>query len=156
LAFARLAPAASRARLWTAAAAVLIVLEGFALKMQAAPIPPRVDFAGLDRAATVLELPMTDDFSDTAAMLRATYSGHALVNGFSGYLPPHYLMLQEGLRQRDPSVLDALQSSASILVFVHAAGDADGKYRAFMDRLPDVQQLTTTAAGALYRLPSRL
>jgi hypothetical protein len=145
----------SRSRLLTAVVATMVLLEGFVFKMQAAPVPPRVDLAGMDRGAVVLELPMTDDYSDTAAMLRATYTGHALVNGFSGYLPPHYAMLQEGLRQRDRSVVEALQRYGHLLVFVHMAGDADGRYREFFDRLPDSQLVTTTPDGALYRLASR-
>lgn len=157
LAFTRLrrGVASARQAAGTAVLCAAIALEGFVLKMGAAPIPSRIDFAGMDRKAVVLELPMTDDYSDTAAMLRATYTGHALVNGFSGYLPPHYLMLQEGLRQRDRSVIEALQRSGQLLIFVHRSGDADGQYRQFLDRLPEIQLVSEAEGGALYRLPWR-
>jgi hypothetical protein len=123
--------------------------------MEIAPVPPRLDLAGVDRGAVVLELPMVDDYSDTAAMLRATENGHALVNGFSGYIPPHYALLQEGLRTFDASVLAALQRFGALLVFVHQRADEKQRYRDFIEALPDAHRVLTTPAGALYQLPGR-
>src|SRR5438067_543019 len=102
-----------------AAVASLVLFEGWVGRMEVANVPSPLDAGGLDRGAVVLELPINDEYSDTAAMLRATHNGHGLVNGFSGYLPPHYERLKEGLRAFDPTVLMALQRFGTFMVFVH-------------------------------------
>ena len=42
--------------------------------------------------------------SDSAVMLRATQTGHILVSSTSGYAPPNYDILKEGLMTFDPSI----------------------------------------------------
>ena len=100
----------------------------------------------------MLELPMVDDYSDTAAMLRATQRGHVLVNGFSGYAPPHYDALRDAIRRFDPGMLFALERTGPLLVFVHQ-GEQYDKYTDYVEQLPNAHRVQTTAAGALYQLP---
>lgn len=133
-----------------------VLFEGFVLEMGVAKIPPSVDFAGLDRGSVLLELPMSDEYTDTAAMLRATQSGHVLVNGFSGYTPPHYNLMKEGLALFDESVLRALQQYGPLLVFVHEERDAGNRYRDLIENLPDAHRVLAGAAGSLYQLPTRV
>ena len=133
-----------------------VLFEGFVFEMGVAGMPPSVDFAGLDRGAVMLELPMNDEYTDTAAMLRATQSGHMLVNGFSGYTPPHYNLMKEGFALFDESVLRALQQYGPLLVFVHQERDADNRYRDLIENLPDAHRVLTGASGSLYRLPPRV
>jgi hypothetical protein len=142
-----------RPRAWLAfALAATIAIDGWVPRMHMAPIPPIVNFAGLDRGAVVLELPMVDQYSDTAAMLGATESGHVLVNGFSGYEPPHYGLLQDAVRRFDPSILVALQRIGPLLVFIHQ-GDLHDKYTEFVEQAPKAHRVQTTAAGTLFQLP---
>jgi hypothetical protein len=154
LAFARLTPRAAPVSI-VAVVCAAIAFEGWVPHMEIAKVPSHLDLAGVDRGAVVLELPMIDDYSDTAAMLRATENGHVLVNGFSGYIPPHYALLQEGLRTFDSSVIDALQRFGAFLVFVHQRGDDQQRYRDFIEDLPDAHRMLTTPSGALYQLPGR-
>src|SRR6185503_17251704 len=121
----------------------------------AAKVPGAVDLAGLDRGAVVLELPMADLYSDTQAMLRATQSPHTLVNGFSGYSPPHYDLLQEGLGSRDASALRALQHFGPLLVYLNLDADPDERHRNFIGDLPDAHRVLTTPSGLLFQLPAR-
>ena len=58
-------------------------------------------------ATPVLELPLGPDW-DFAAIFHATMHGRRVVNGTSGYDPPHYAPLREGLRLKEPGVLAAL------------------------------------------------
>lgn len=156
LGFARLPLAGSSARrLAGIAVCAAVLFEGFVFEMGVANVPPSVDFAGLDRGAVVLELPMNDDYTDTAAMLRATQTGHLLVNGFSGYMPPHYGLMKEGLGMFDESVLRALQQYGPLLVFIHEERDTDHRYRDFIENMPDAHRVRTGAAGSLYQLPTR-
>ena len=138
-----------------AAVCVAVGLEGFVANMAVAKIPAPIDLAGLDRGAVILDLPLVDDFSDTAALLRATQSGHTLVNGFSGYAPPHYNLLREGLAAFDQSVLRTLQRFGPLLVFVHEDADPEQRYRDFVGDLPDAHRVLKISAGSLFQLPGR-
>jgi hypothetical protein len=139
----------------TVTVCLAVGLEGFVADMGVAKIPPPIDFAGLDRGAVVLDLPIVDDYSDTAAMLSATRTGHTLVNGFSGYVPPHYDVLKEGLAAFDDSILTALQQFGPLMVFVHEDADPDQHYRDLVGEFPDAHRVLRTTAGLLFQLPSR-
>jgi hypothetical protein len=155
LAFARLSSRGARP-LVTAAICVAVLAEGFVSAMGVAKVPPPLDLAGLDHGGVVLELPITDDYADTAAMLHATGSGHTLVNGFSGYLPPHYEILKDGLGAADASVITALQQFGPLLVFVRQDADREGRYRDYIADVPGAHRVLTTAAGSLFQFPSRV
>jgi hypothetical protein len=139
-----------------AAVCLAVGMEGFVGgDMGIAKVPAPIDLAGLDRGAVVLDLPLVDDYSDTAAMLRATQTGHALVNGFSGYVPPHYNLLREGLAAFDDSALKALQQFGPLLVFVHQGADSDPRVRDLVGDLPDAHRVLNTSEGTLFQLPPR-
>ena len=153
LAFHRLSP--RRRPALAAVVALAVTLEGWVPHMGIGMVPVPPDLGGLDREEVMLELPSADAYSDTAAMLRATRTGHRLVNGFSGYTPPHYALLQEGLNNADAGVVTALQQFGPFLVYVHAVEDSDHRYRDLMGTIPDARRLLDTPAGTLYRVPSR-
>jgi hypothetical protein len=132
-----------------------ILLEGFMLKLPTASTPPAIQFFGVDRGAVVLEMPVPDETADQFAMLRATRTGHALVNGFSGYIPPHYEYFKDGLAAFDPGVIRVLQQFGPLLVFVHQHRDDADRYRQFINDLPGVHPVRTTDDGTLFQLPLR-
>src|SRR6202030_574686 len=71
------------------------------------PLPAVPDFwpaARADGFAAVLELPLGDAYADVAAMYRATDHHHAVMNGYSGYLPTHYATLVTALNERDQAI----------------------------------------------------
>src|SRR5207249_4648835 len=74
-------------------------------------------------------------------------------NGFSGYLPPHYALLQDAIRRFDASILFALQRTGPLLVFVHQ-GEYYDKYAEFVEQVPNAHRVQSTPAGTLYRLPA--
>jgi hypothetical protein len=119
--------------------------------MQVAPIAPMVELPGLDPKTILLEVPVNDLWDDTAAMLRATRHRHTLVNGFSGYGPPHYGLVFEGLKARDPSVIEAWRRFGPLAVLVSSAKDPDGKYDAFVSQIPDAMLTYRTPLGPVYR-----
>ena len=159
LALKRLTPRGAHPVVLTVVCAA-VAAEGFMLDMPVRRVPGPLGAGGLERGAVVLEVPMTfevfSSLSDTAAMLRATRTGYMLVNGFSGYTPPHYAVLRAGLSDLDESVLIALQRFGSYLVFVHEDDPViTGRYHDLIGRLPDAQRVMNGPAGMLFRLPGR-
>jgi hypothetical protein len=138
-----------------AAVALAVALDGWVPTLPTAPVPASADLAGLDREAAVIELPIGDVYGDTAALLRGTQHGHPVVNGYSGYGPPHYAPVVQGLKDTDASVLAALQQFGPLIVCVDRARDADGRALAFMRLVPDATRVGETPMGMVFTLAAR-
>ena len=108
--------------------------------------------AAAPRDEALMELPLGDSFDDVAAMYRAMSHGHALVNGYSGYVPPHYAALRFGLGLRDQDVLTQLAAHGASLVAVDTAADPDGSWRHYLTAHPGVETLCSEGGRTLYRL----
>jgi hypothetical protein len=154
LALARLMPRRAPAAI-VAAICLAVLIEGFVPRLKVAEAPMAIDAMAPARGRVLLELPIGDVFTETAAMVRATETSSTLVNGFSGYAPPHYDILREGLADEDATVLDAMQRYGSLLVFVHGERDPDHRYRDFVAGMPDARRLSSSTDGTLYELPAR-
>jgi hypothetical protein len=96
------------------------------------PIPDAPVHLALPEEApgvAVLELPVGEE-QDTSAMYRGMGHRRPVVNGYSGYPPPHYLALRSGLLRGEPDVLEALRERGPLLVLVDgSAKDADALRR---------------------------
>jgi len=103
-----------------------------------------------DRA--VLELPLGPGW-DAAATFRAVGHGRRVVNGVSGYEPPHYPLLQRGLEARDASVLLALSSFGPIDVVVDGAEDQTRELERYVSAFPGAQRLASDGVRTAYRMP---
>jgi hypothetical protein len=117
-----------------AAVAVLsfaIVLDGWAT-VSLVPVPGPVPVA-LD-ADLVVELPTRGWQEDAAAMYRGITHRRPVVNGYSGYAPPHYEQLQRELRNNCVESLDEVRGGRSLDVVVWRndpdAGNIDAAVRA--------------------------
>ena len=148
------------ARLWrdpkpllAALFAIFIVADGWPGDLQARPVPSPLLLPGISADATVLELPTRHLFDDTSAMLRGIGHGHPLANGFSGFMPPQYNVLQIGARFHDATVLDALRQFAPLAVVIRRADDADGRYLEMVRDVPGGRLITETAVGPVYEMP---
>jgi hypothetical protein len=128
-----------------------IAADGWLPHMPVATVPTSVSLAGVDVNAVVLEVPMRNTWSQTAAMLRATRHGHPVVNGFSGYGPPHLHVLEEGLGAGDVSVIAAFRQLAPLVVIVNHDDDPDGAHERFISRAPDARLLSQTPIGPIYQ-----
>ncbi len=108
-----------RTRLLSAALVVLAIADGWprVFPMAALPAPPHdviVRMAAEGRR--VLELPMHHAERDTAAMYRGMFHRAPVVNGYSGHVPPHYVLLERAASERDPDVLAGLARPGGLLV----------------------------------------
>lgn len=130
-----------------------VVAEGWLREMPIANAPERwseVEPAGSDRA--VLELPLGPEW-DAAATYRAAHHRRRVINGVSGYDPPHYGLLQVGLNSQDPSVLPALASLGPLDVIVNRADDVDGKWAAYVTAVPGVERTHDDGVRTAFRVP---
>ena len=98
LALVRLRPGSPRGWLTLCAAAIAgITIDGWMRPMPLAVPPPKMMLSGTDRAP-VIEVPPDDARVSVGAMYRAMFHGRPIVNGYTGYVPPHYTILSSALR----------------------------------------------------------
>src|SRR6185295_9452364 len=100
-----------------------------------------------------LELPLGNVGNDIAAVYRSIAHGRHVVNGYSGYEPPHYRVLKTGLGERDDSVLTTLTRFAATVVIIARSDDPGGGLGAFVERHTGAARLEGTATHTLYLLP---
>ena len=150
LSFARLVPSTSRRRrVILAALALGILIDGWAV-WPTAKIPP--DSAVLDRVdGGVLELPLGNLHHDTMSMLRAIDHRQPLVNGFSGYSPPHYGLLQYGLDQQRTEMLDIVAGLGIRFVRIDRTLDAGASYERFVSGYPGARLIAKEDQGGALR-----
>jgi hypothetical protein len=118
---------APRAGLVTAALlSAVAIADGWPRRMPVADVPGPLDLPPSPAAARVLELPLGDATRDVAAMWRGRAHGHPVVNGYSGYDPSHYQVLDRALKAHDATVLPALAEPAGLVIVLDTeADDAD-------------------------------
>lgn len=152
LAYARLI--AVNSRTWLGVMSLAILAEGW-IVMPVAPLPRPLPLP--DRApagALVLELPIETGFeSNTLALLHALEHGRPIVNGFSGYIPPHYYALGLALKGGDATALEAIREIGPLVVFVDAARDTGGVHTALVAGAGGANPLETNDRGAWFFLP---
>ena len=123
----------------TALIAAAVLCEGWMI-LPIAAVPPSLELPAMASGTTILELPMTMEYpAQTRALLHAIAHSQRIVNGFSGYEPPHFAALRHGLVDDDASVIDALRHSGPLAVFVDRNADHDGS---------EVARVATTAGAA--------
>ena len=152
--FARLTEKLGRMRLAAAGVVALGVVAD--TWVGAMPLVPRPgSFAALaceGSAIPVVELPLGDPYADVAAMYRQMSHTRPLVNGYSGYFPPHYAALRFGLSLRDHDVLTQLASRGITDVLVDRTTDPDGKWGKYVESHPRAALVCTKGRQSLYRV----
>jgi hypothetical protein len=108
---------------------------------------------GADPALPLLELPIGPDW-DGAATFRTTAHHRRVVNGVSGYDPPSYAPLQEGLRARDPQMLAALASLGTYEVAIERVSDPDETWARYVSSAPGARLAAADGDRTIYRVPA--
>ena len=121
-AFARLWPASKRGSVLAAVLiAAVMAIDGWArLPIAPAPLPLPVPVT----ADLVVELPTWSPIDDVGAMYRGMSHGRPVVNGYSGFVPPHYVRLQEDLRNDCVNSLEGLRAGRSMDAVIWRSGGA--------------------------------
>jgi hypothetical protein len=116
-----------RTRLAAALVIAGILADSWIHGLAIVPIPDRLAIEErLTGDAPILELPLGDTFPDLAAMYRAIYHGHPVVNGWSGYFPVHYELLSLALRKPRKEAVAALAGLGTALTVVVDARTPEG------------------------------
>lgn len=106
-------------------------------------------------SAAVLELPADDGAVSVAAMYRAMYHRRPLINGYTGYTPPHYAILSLGLRRDDPSLVTELARGRPLVIVVSDRADPAHEWRRYVEALPGIESRGAGSGGLVYVLPAR-
>jgi hypothetical protein len=85
-------------------------------------------------------------------MYRQMTHRRPLINGYSGYFPPHYTALQRGLSLRDPDILTQLAVLGVTTAVVDRNEDSGGKWDEYLRSNPAVTQVCTIGQQTLYRI----
>ena len=155
LAFNRLALTASQRKALAAAAIAGIIADGWIAHVNLLapptlwPVPAAYEFG------PVLELPLSVDYSDFVAMYRGTLHGHPVVNGQSGFFPPHYNVMQAAFDDQDAAAFDAFTQPAPLLVVVDKVADRSGRWDATVRKVARAQRISSDSRWTLYGIPSR-
>jgi hypothetical protein len=155
LAFARLVPERGRVR----AALLLLLSAGVMLDgwtrgitMAAAPQQwPKVERR--DQTRPILELPLGPEW-DAAGTFRSMRHRRPVLNGVSGYDPPHYEPLKAGLSLHDPELLLAIASLGAFDVVVNGDADPDGAWARYVSSVPGVALAATDGTRTVYQIPA--
>ena len=132
-------------------ACAAILVEGWPRALALHPRP--AERPSHSSASVRLDLPATD--FETLSLYRATFHGQPLINGYSGYDPPHYPAMEALLDAFDPRILPRLAQVGAIEIVVDHSGDAGGRWRAFAASSPGAAKLFEGADYTSYRLPAR-
>jgi hypothetical protein len=113
-----------------------IVADGWISHLALPAVPEVWTTSHANGFAAVLELPLGDPFPDLAAMYRAIYHQHPIVNGNSGFEPMHYSTLRTALEERDATAFDGLPSTGRLLVVVDKRADTNSAWNRFLTTHP--------------------
>jgi hypothetical protein len=153
--FARLTEKLGRLRI----AATVVVVIGVLADTWMAPMPvaetPK-PFQALSCSGAgsgpLIELPLGDTYPDVAAMYRQMSHQRPLINGFSGFFPPQYLVLRTGLRRRDQDVLTHLGVLGVTDIVVDREPDPEGDWNKYVESHPAATHVCTIGKQSLYRI----
>ncbi len=158
--FDRLAAKLGRSRLGIAGLVALgILADGWVAPFPLVPAPPAwaaekciaPQPTGMPYGA-VMELPLGEPFRDVSAMYRAMAHGRPLVNGYSGFFPPHYPALRFGLDLLEDDVLTQLASHGVEYVVVNGNDDREGIWRRYVSAHRGTTQVCSEGQQSLFRL----
>jgi hypothetical protein len=90
------------------------------------------------QARVRLGLPLHE--TETETMFGAIAQQRAVFNGYSGYPAPQHAALRDLLEHHDPAILRRLAAAEPIEVVVESAGDADGRWNAFVQGHPGAKR----------------
>jgi F5/8 type C domain-containing protein len=96
-----------------------ILLDSWITGLPVVAAPDRWQWpAEITRAAGVLELPLGGDLDEIAAVWRSMEHGKPVINGYSGYDPPHHRLLRLALERHDTDVLSGVAEYGPILIAI--------------------------------------
>jgi hypothetical protein len=100
----------------------------------------------------ILELPLGPE-TDFGSTLRASLHRRRVLNGVSGYDPPHYVALKAGLAAHDPATLAAIASLGAFDIVVNGDLDRDGAYLRYAAAAPGSMRGANDGRHTVFHVP---
>jgi len=155
LAAARLSAAlnTSAQRLAAALCIALIVAESWPAIALIPPAPSIPALLRADVTGAVMELPLGASWLDAPAEFRGIEHGRPVVNGYSGYAPPHYRLLTIALRLNDAEVLYGLTGTTPLLIAIDRREQFD-RWKRLVES-DQGEHVADDGSWSIYRLAQR-
>jgi hypothetical protein len=136
---------------WLVVACLALLADGW-VRLTVVPPPPAlpVDWGS---AAAVLELPAGRPELDFPAIYHGMFHGRPIVNGYSGYAPPHYVPLAHALRDGHYDAVGELAAFGPIAVAVSDASTQSSDIVARIAALPRIERRNAPAGWTLFQVP---
>jgi hypothetical protein len=149
LAFARWSPRLGNRRpIALIVLSVGVLADGWIrLPLVVAPSPGPRNWSNV---SAVIELPPGEPVVDFPALYRSMADGRRLVNGFSGYAPPHYLALAYALDHGQFSALEEIAAYGPVGIMVDRSLHWHKEMEASVSRLASVTPLEISDQWATY------
>ena len=100
----------------------------------------------------IVELPLGDTYDDAAAMYRQMSHGRPILNGYSGFFPPHYAPLRIGLARREQDVVSRLAMFGVTNLIVSSGSGHRAGWNKYLMSNTAVKHVCTAGEQSLYRL----
>jgi hypothetical protein len=138
-----------RTRWMIAPFAMLIVAEGWFVGpvMQVPTALP----VYIPANAQVLDLPVSANYGNADAQYLAVLGNYRVVNGYSGYAPPHFGALRDALAAHRQEAFVPFRQRADL--YVVARPDLDPQFVTWLESLHDRRRIIDFGSWKLYRLP---
>jgi len=148
---------ASRFRLNRAIFASIVALSVMAetwmkaMPLEPAPGPWKADTC-VPAGQVVMDFPLGDPGRDLTVMYRSMFHDHPVVNGYSGYFPPHYAALRHGLSLFEHDLLTRLARLGVGSVVVDTSADPGGVWKRYVSSHPGAQEVCSEEGRTVYQL----
>jgi hypothetical protein len=139
-----------RASAVLATIALLIVVEGWCVD-RIVEVPRPMRRGTIPEGATVLDLPIEEAFHNAVPQYRGVVGGYRTVNGYSGYLPPHFTPLRRAIADVIPNALDDYRRDGDLYVIVRPGVSI--VIARWVATLPGAEHLFDVEDSRVYRLP---
>lgn len=148
------ATVAPRARgAWLGIACAALLADGW-VRLTVVP-PPAAAPADWGNAAAILELPAGRPELDFPAIYHGMFHGRPIVNGYSGYAPPHYIPLAHALRDGRYEAIGEIAAFGSVAVAVKAGSSQAADAVERIARLPWIERRSAPAGWTLFQVPQQ-
>ena len=139
-----------RASAVLATIALLIVVEGWYVD-RIVEVPRPMRRGTIPEGATALDLPIEEGFHNAVPQYRGVVGGYRTVNGYSGYLPPHFTPLRRAIADLIPNALDDYRRDDDLYVIVRPGLSI--VIARWVATLPGAEHLFDVEDSRVYRLP---
>jgi len=101
--------------------------------------------------AQVLDLPISAGYGNADAQYLAVLGNYRVVNGYSGYAPPHFGQLRNALADHRPEAFVPFRQRADL--YIVARPGVEPQFVAWLESLHDPKRVIDFGSWKLYRLP---